>query len=304
MTDEKTKLTLFSAPKPYTNHHINIIQRNALHSWLDLGEDVEIILVGEEKGLLEVAEEFQVIHQPAVQRNDWGTPRVNSIFSQARKISKSDLLVYVNADIILPPNFVKVVCEIEKLKNHFLIVGKRWDLSIKDSIQFEKNWFNDLEKQAKTEGRLHGPAAMDYFIFPRKVFKEIPPFAIGRAGWDNWMIYHAMEKGYSVIDATPAITVIHQQHNYSHLPGGETHHNLEESYHNVRLGGGFNKVYDLLDVELVYAQGEITKAKWTLLRVLRKLERWVMPETKRGWRWQLTRKLRQLRKYITKRQGT
>ena len=43
-----TLLTVFSAPKPFTNPHIALIQRNALQSWLNLGDGVEVLLVGDE----------------------------------------------------------------------------------------------------------------------------------------------------------------------------------------------------------------------------------------------------------------
>jgi hypothetical protein len=51
-------LTLFSAPKPFNNPHIDIIQRNSIRSWMQLGTGVQVVLVGEEAGLVEVAEEY------------------------------------------------------------------------------------------------------------------------------------------------------------------------------------------------------------------------------------------------------
>ena len=39
-------LTLFSAPKPFTDPHIALIQYNAIQSWTLL-PDVEIILLGD-----------------------------------------------------------------------------------------------------------------------------------------------------------------------------------------------------------------------------------------------------------------
>jgi hypothetical protein len=50
-------ITLFSAPKPFTNPHIAMIQRNAIKSWTLL-PDVEVILLGEEEGLAEAAHEL------------------------------------------------------------------------------------------------------------------------------------------------------------------------------------------------------------------------------------------------------
>ncbi len=59
-----SRLTIFSAPKPFTDPHINTIQRNAIQSWQQMGSDVEVILVGEEDGMADVAAEFEVTHLP------------------------------------------------------------------------------------------------------------------------------------------------------------------------------------------------------------------------------------------------
>ena len=99
-------LTIFSAPKPFTNPHIATIQRNAIRSWVELGSEVEVFLVGEEAGLAEAAAELGVRYLPNVRRNAEGTPLVSSIFDLARQNSNSPLLAYVNADIILLPDFL------------------------------------------------------------------------------------------------------------------------------------------------------------------------------------------------------
>ena len=63
-----TLLTLFSAPKPFTNPHIAMIQRNAIKSWTLL-PDVEVVLIGKEEGLAEAAQELGVKHVPHVASN-------------------------------------------------------------------------------------------------------------------------------------------------------------------------------------------------------------------------------------------
>ena len=99
-------ITLFSAPKPFTNPHIALIQRNALHSWTLLPE-VEIILLGDEEGLAQAAREFNVKHIPNVRCNDNSTPLISSMFELARQNSQSDLLCIINADMILMSDFVE-----------------------------------------------------------------------------------------------------------------------------------------------------------------------------------------------------
>ena len=78
-----TFLTVFSAPKPFTNPHIDTIQRNAIQSWQHLGPDVEAYLVGHEDGMAEVAVEYGVPLLADVKRNESGTPLVRSIFDLA-----------------------------------------------------------------------------------------------------------------------------------------------------------------------------------------------------------------------------
>lgn len=292
------RMTLFTCPKAFTDPHINLIQRNAIRSWLELGEGADIFLIGDEEGISAVAENYQVAHLPEVEKNEWGTPRVDSIFNLARKANANPLMAYLNADIILPPDFISVMEEIFHMKDRFLAVGQRWDLKIEEEISFERGWFTWLSQQVLERGGLHGPTAMDYFVFPRELFTDIPPFAIGRAGWDNWMVYQARQQGWMVVDVTPSLTVVHQNHDYAHLPGGKPHYKLEESRRNVELGGGFDKVYHLLDVDKQYSNGRIQEASFSLARFLRKLERWVRPEKKVGWRWKLTRHLRKMRRKV------
>src|SRR5512139_1677490 len=100
-------LTVFSAPKPFTNPHIAVIQRNAVQSWLRLGAEVEALLVGQEPGMAEVAAEYGIRLLTNVQRTDTGTPLVNSIFALARQASDSPFLAYVNGDILLLPDLVE-----------------------------------------------------------------------------------------------------------------------------------------------------------------------------------------------------
>ena len=58
-------LTLFSAPKPFTDAHIDIIQRNAIESWVRL-PDVQVLLLGQETGLEGAARELGATHLPGV----------------------------------------------------------------------------------------------------------------------------------------------------------------------------------------------------------------------------------------------
>jgi hypothetical protein len=266
-------LTIFSAPKPFSNPHIATIQGNAIQSWKHLGPDVDVILVGEETGLAEAAAQYGVRHLPHVARNKEGTPLVSSIFQLARQNSDSPVLAYVNADMILLSDFVEAARQISRQVEQFLLVGQRWDLVITTPLDFSGDWESHLRQLNRDRGELYPPLGSDYFIFPRTCFMEIPDFAIGRAAWDNWMIYQARCEHWMTIDSTSSILDIHQKHDYSHLPGGQPHYRLPESDENLRLAGGrLRKNFGLLDADHRLVQDRLSRPAWTPKKIIREME--------------------------------
>ncbi|MCQ3954707.1 MAG: glycosyl transferase family 2, partial [Chloroflexi bacterium] len=202
-------ITFFSAPKPFANPHIAMIQRNAIKSWTAL-PDVEVILLGNESGLAEVAKELNVKHIPNVKVNDNGVPLISSMFAAARENSNSDLLCIVNADMILMDDFAEAAKQAKGQKSKFVLLSQRWDLDITQPVEFIEGWQNRLSSIVHRQGSLHRPAGSDFFLFPKSCYRDVPDFTIGRAGWDNWMIYKARTEGWAVIDCTPSVMIVHQ----------------------------------------------------------------------------------------------
>ena len=252
-------ITLFTAPKPFTNPHIDLIQRNALRNWLALGEDVEVVVIGNEDGIEEVCRELGVRHIPDVDCNEMGTPLISSIFNLGRQVNDSPFLVYVNADILFLPELVDGVRVLADEQTAFLGVGQRYDLDVTSNLDFSGDWADELRQRAQNVGKLHGQTGSDYFVFPRSCFKEIPDFAVGRAGWDNWMIFRARWQGWPVIDMTDAVTIVHQNHDYAHLPGGIVHFHQPETAVNVRIGGGRRTIFTLADATHRLSQAGIKR---------------------------------------------
>lgn len=265
-------ITLFSAPKPFTNPHIAMIQRNAIKSWTLL-PDVEVILLGEETGLAEAAKEFGVKHLRNVARNESGTPLISSMYQLARENSISDLLCIINADILLLPDFVESAKQAAKLKDKFVLLSQRWDLDITKPIEFTEGWANRLSSMVHGQGVLHRPAGSDFFLFPKSCYTDIPSFTIGRAGWDNWMIYKARKERWPVIDCTPSVMIVHQNHDYSHLPGGKTHYEHPDTHQNIQLAGGEANVrYTIVDATHQLRNGKLIRPTMTYLRFMRGVE--------------------------------
>ena len=265
-------ITLFSAPKPFTDPHIALIQRNALHSWTLL-PDVETILLGNEEGLAQAAKEFNVKHIPDVKCNDNGTPLISSMFEMARQNGYGDLFCIVNADMILMPDLVEAAKQVMKLKDKFVLLSRRWDLDVTQPIEFTDGWRSQLEASVRTQGQLHRPAGSDFFLFPKSCYQDIPNFAIGRAGWDNWMIYKARQEKWSVIDCTPSVMIVHQNHDYSHLPDAKPHYEHPDTNENIRLAGGQANIrYTVLDSTHQLVGSRLARPKMSYLRFMRGVE--------------------------------
>lgn len=91
-------------------------------------------------------------------------------------------------------------------------------------------------------GRLVSPA-YDCFIFRKGLYSDgIPPFAVGRLGFDVWLVYEAARLGACVIELGGQAACIHQWHDYTHISKElktrrSLHGRLPEVIENRRLCG-------------------------------------------------------------------
>jgi hypothetical protein len=255
-----TMVTIFTAPKPFKGH-FGVIQRNSLKSWTLLRPTPQIILFGKEEGSAEVAAELNLLHLPDVERNEFGTPLISSMFNIAERRASHALLCYVNADIMLTSDFIKALRIVTNLKGPFVMTGRRTLLDIDELWDFNRaDWEDALCRYAAQSGTLDSWKAMDYFTFPRGTYPRIPPFTVGRIRWDNWMIYDARRRGYPVINATQNVRAIHQNHDYSHLAGGKEEWTTGvEAQRNQELTG-LRDLFSVADSTFVLRSGHLKRA--------------------------------------------
>ncbi len=253
-------LTIFTTPKPFRGHD-GLMQMNALRSWASLHPRVEILVFGDEHGAIEACAEVGARNAGGVRRNSYGTPLVSDIFEKGQALAKNDLVCYVNADILLFDDFMEVVGSAGKLDYPFLVGGQRWDVDVAGRLDFSKSSVEALRERVLREGHLHPPCGIDYFVFPKGFLRGLPPFAVGRMRWDNWLIREAVRRGGKLIDATPSVMAIHQNHGYAHIPdmkvdeAGRVLAKGEENRLNIELAG--NVDFRLSDATHVLKNGAV-----------------------------------------------
>jgi len=189
---------------------MGIRQENALQSWKSLQyPPKEIAFVCDDKGVPEYAEKNGYIYIPGLQRNEFGTPLVSSFFDLAQDNLSSPHIAYVNSDIILV-GFGDALQMCAREFDKFLMIGRRHDLDVVKPIDFKKNWQFSLSQDVRRDGKLHAPGAIDFFAFPNGMYYDLPPFAIGRSAWDNYLVIWARKRYIPVVDCTELVYIVHQ----------------------------------------------------------------------------------------------
>jgi hypothetical protein len=229
-------ITLFSVVKPFKGE-IDLIQRNAVCSWKAAFPGCQIILFGTDIRLRNVATVLGVEFEEVIFLSPLGAPLLNHIFEQARRCATNENCCFVNADII----FTSSSPAIHQLPTPFLVIGRSYDALIRNAIDFgDQQWKKKLPELISNRG----PFAIDYFFFSQGVFLDLPPFRVGRARYDNWLIYRAIKGEISIIDGTEMLGAIHQTHDYSHLIGGRSEaYRGDDAKYNEELAGWWCRIY-------------------------------------------------------------
>ena len=125
------------------------------------------------------------------------------------------------------------------------------------------HWWGDgsvpVVRAAGKHGRLHGPAGMDFFIFPRDLPIKMPDFAVGRVSWDSRLVRKCRMDRIPVIGATGTIVALHQNHDYTQLALGRQHEHGPERDLNLRAAGGLSHLLTLREADYNLAAGRLSR---------------------------------------------
>jgi hypothetical protein len=240
-------ITFFTSPRPFKGQ-FDKLQRMAIQSWLGAVPGCQIILMGDAPGAGQVAQELGITRCLDVAVNEQTTPLVNSLFTLGERYATHGWLCEISTDITMDIDIVDACLTLAKLDNPF-VVGQRWDIDV------------DAKPSSAV---LHPPCGIDYFLYRRGTLPvaDIPPFAVGKTAYDNWLVWAAQERwGMSVIDATEAITAIHVNHPYPEYGNKVAMFESAERAENLRLSAasGCRRLYGIDDAPWVLTHGQVKK---------------------------------------------
>ena len=242
-----------------------IFQFNAIRSWLRLVPPSHIFLYMDTQEscdhLTNLVPQFRHIRcQPVPCVNDeYHRPRLDCLFNHANENAATDIIAFVNGDIVLDPYLNTVLDTVSKrYGQHFSLVSRRTDTQI--DLSTMDAWYASLNEVDHTDavirysaehGTMHSEWGIDLFVYTRTVFASLdfPPFLAGVYRWDNWLLTTLILKDEMfVVDATKPGLVIHQQ---SDVKGEE---------HSKRKGSDFNDRIVKQKVGSLYKIGHILNA--------------------------------------------
>ncbi len=214
----KYLISILTSAKPFVGYNAET-QTQAIRNWKSLGDSVEVLVYGGVGGTEDVLLELGCKWVPDIECTELGVPLMPAILSHAGVEAKYDRLMYTNCDMLYTDRLLKV-WELADIGDK-LIVGQRLDLP-KVPTSFSGPDIIREVKQMIPEGHvgLHAPSGSDYFCFSRGFGEGMGQVVIGRGGYDNAMMAHALSTRLPMVDATRYLPAFHLPHDYSHVGKG------------------------------------------------------------------------------------
>jgi glycosyltransferase involved in cell wall biosynthesis len=186
-------------------------QFNAWGSWQRI-PGCAVSVFGKAPGIADHAARFGFTALPTVRRDEFGRPLLSAIFERMYAETDAAVLGYVNSDIILLPGLEASLAAVRARFDSFLIVARRWNIDALPALDFAPGWDERVRSAVTRDGDLFTPYGIDLFVFSRGVISDVPPFALGSDYWDNYLVMQTRRRGIPVIDVTPQVMLVHQDH--------------------------------------------------------------------------------------------
>lgn len=217
---------LFLAPKPGFDDNIP----DAIISWRDqlVRVNGKVVLLLNEMNDIQLAESFGFKTAP-VRVSEEGFPQLDSLLEVVATFNKSTLVGFCNSDLLPGPNFADAVSALAQLDvKHSSLRTVDSDLTAHDNPKSTEGWLVVVSRvdfvELPSDGHVFTDGGVDMWIWnnvhsslvENNIFgfdSIIPPFAIGRPWFDNWLTATAMQLGGRiVIDGTHQIQILHKIH--------------------------------------------------------------------------------------------
>ena len=242
-------LTLFSIPKAFGGHiGADPAQRGA--ELAALGHGVQVMLVGDEAGVAASAGSSASSHVPGVALSEHGTPRIDDAFARVDALAEHPLRCFVNADVVLLDDFLPAVTAVEAPFDRFLIVGATArPRRVEDDLVLDgAEPCRARSARAATRAARAARPRSTTSSSPPGLFDPLPPFVVGRARFDNWLVWQARAaRAGRGCDAAPSSPSTSATTTRTSRAGSRRRTSAARRERNEELAGGSGRIYTIFD---------------------------------------------------------
>lgn len=201
-------VTFLTTLKPFRGEDA-VRQRNALLSWRAAAPDAEIMVFAPCPGIESVVGELGLRYIADVPCVEGRLPLVGPMFDMAQREGQYDHQAFVNGDVVLYGDFVRALQRVPFVQ--FLMIGRRWGTPVLEKLEPDRpDQLAELRRRVLEEGWF--AKGLEYFAYRRGTLAGLPPMCPGAITWDNLMVEHCLRQRIPVVDATPDVLCIHQDH--------------------------------------------------------------------------------------------
>ena len=233
----KDSITIITVPAATAN--TSAAEDLAFHSWLALSPRPFVVLVASTTTVAHLEAVAHLHNGVIVAELPLGSgyaldhvPSLPAVISTAEAAAPTDILAFVNADVLLGPSFAVAALACAVDDRALVMTGARRDCAPPRSLSSAAAWerlsaarqSSDPFAAAASTFRCtpHPPTGKDYFVFERGFWDRaggIPAFGIGwkqGAAYDNFLLELALRRG-EVVDASAVVDALHIDHAKAHL---------------------------------------------------------------------------------------
>ena len=218
---------LFLAPKPGFRDKIP----DTIISWRDQLARIngKVVLLLNDLSDIRLANTYG-LETARVRISAEGFPQLDSLLEVAASFNESKLVGFCNSDLLPGPTFAEALMALAQLSvRHVPVRTVDSDLSPHDNLKSTDGWLVVVSRvdfdEKPSDGHVFMDGGVDMWIWNNVrssamednnilgTKSDIPPFALGRPWFDNWLTATAMQlAGRVVIDGTHQIPILHKIH--------------------------------------------------------------------------------------------
>ena len=243
-------MLFITAFKSFKNNNDGASQRSALYTWAANG--ARIVAPNNESDIKENCQRFPSVKLlPGIRTaRDFhfqhNSPVLKDLLLRGLDEYQDEWVVLINSDVLLPRDFYLTLKDVgRRYRDNAFIAVTRYDID----LFYEVDTHQKHDAVFTEEATIYNEhCSSDVFISRRENFlkmaKDMPPFILGRYGWDNWIHYYVYVNFYA-LNGTRVFKTLHCRHNHQHIEmqEGRPGRYALSSVHNLTLLRNMQNLY-------------------------------------------------------------